>query len=483
MRSVDHSSAGGLTPVLSAVTVAVVLTACGTSEPESSETTEAPAQEQAQSPATSDVETEDPEAGDGIVDGSAEFGDSALGQMNAHVFELINASEPTDASDWEDQLDETFTAEISAEEFAEFINQQVQPSAPWNLEEFVPDSEHASLSIISSPAGRLGMELSLDPDTERINSILFNPMPEAGESVESFDELTDELDELPVEVSMLVVEGDEVIYEQEPERVMPVSSTAKLYVFYGLVQAIEAGEADWEDTLVVTDELRSLPSGQLQEEEAGYEVSVADAAREMIAISDNTATDMIIDYLGRESVEEAVAEAGHHDPSLLSPYLSTGDLFQLRWGDPELGEQYLEADDDRRREILEDLSDATLELDPAELTQEAASEPGLEWYATAEDVVAVHRALSEARDDHPELTEILTTNPGLVTEPEDPWWEESAYKGGNAVEALSGSWTLSDNQGRERTVVVLVHGEDSTEVQPLMGPIFGLAQDAFSLED
>lgn len=482
MRSADHSSRAP-TLVPTAATLAAVLTACGTSDPETSEPTEGPVHEETHSsPATPDGETDDAQ-GERTVDGPADFGDSALGRMNRHVFELINVSEPTGVSDWEDQLDETFTAELPVEDFAEFINQQVQPGAPWKLEEFVPVHEHASLSIISSAAGRFGMELSVDPDTEVINGLLFNPMPEAGEPVDSFDEVTEELDELPVDASMLVVEADEVIYEREPQRVMPVSSTAKLYVLYGLVQAVEAGEADWEDTSVVTDELRSLPSGELQDEDAGYELSVADAARQLIAISDNTATDMIIDYLGRETVEDAVAAAGHHDPSLLSPFLSTGDLFELRWGDPALGEEYVEADEDRRAEILEDLDCEILELDPAELTQQAPSQHGLEWYATAEDLVAVHRALSESREEHPELREILTTNPGLVTEPEDPWWEEVAYKGGSAVEALSGSWTLTDDQGRERTIVVLIHGEDGAEVQTLTGPLFGLAQDAFSLED
>lgn len=482
MRFVDHS-APALIPVLSAATLAVILTACGTTGTESSEPDEAPADEQTQSSATTDVSTGDPETGEEDVDGSAEFGDSTLGEMNAHVFELMNASEPTDAADWQDRLDEAFTAEMPVDDFAEFINRQVQPGAPWKLESFLPVSEHASLSTISSPAGRFGMELSLDPDTELINSILFSPMPEPGEPVESFDELTQELDELPVELSMLVVEGDEVIYEREPDLVMPLSSTAKLYVLYALVQAVDAGEADWEDTLVLTDELRSLPSGQLQNEETGYELSVTEAAREMIAISDNTATDMILDYLGRESVEEAVEQAGHHDPSLLTPFLSTRDLFQLRWGNPELGERYMEADEERRTEILEDLADETLELDPADLTQDATSEERLEWYATAEDVVAVHQALSAAREDHPELTEVLTTNSGLVAEPDEPWWEEISYKGGSAVEALSGSWTLADNQGRERTVAVLVRGEEGSEVQSLTGPIFGLAQDVFSLED
>lgn len=403
--------------------------------------------------------------------------------MNAYVMDMINGSEPTDASDWEDHLDESFTAEMALEEFAVFFNQQVQSGAPWTLEDFTPANAQASVSIINSEAGRFSMELSISPETELINGLVFNPLPEAEDAVDSFDELAGELDELPVDVTMMVVEDGQTIYERGAQQLMPLSSTSKLYVLYALAQAVEAGEADWEDTLTVTDELRSLPSGQLQDEEAGYEIGVADTALKMVSISDNTATDMIIDYLGREAVEEAVRATGHHDPSLLAPYLSSGDLFQLRWADPDLGEQYLNADGHGRGEILESLEEEALELDPVELTPNPDDEQPLEWYATAEDIVKLHQALSQAREDMPELTEILTTNPGLVIEPEDPWWDEVAYKGGSLLGSVSGSWTLSDPGGRERTVVVLVHGEHPAEVQSLLGPIFGLAQDAFTLDE
>lgn len=480
MCVVNHSFRA-LAPVFSATAAALLLAACGASDDDSAE---APDQAETQSSTTDGTDAQQSEAGDGEAPAhSAEFDDSPLGQMNAEVFDLINASEPTEASDWDDHLDEALSALMPAEELAGVINQQVQPAGPWGLEAFTPVSEFASVSVITSAEERWSMELSIDEDTELINGLNFSPLPGAEDSVESFDEITERLDALPVETTMLVVEDDQTLYERAADQVMPLSSTAKLYVLYALAEAIGSGDASWEDTLVVTDELRSLPTGQLQEEEAGYEVSVADAAALMISISDNTATDMIIDYLGRDAVEEAVAEAGHHDPALLRPYLMTGDVFHLRWADPDLGEQFLNADEEGRTEIVESLAEETLDLDPADMSAESAAGQELEWFGTAEDVLVVHQVLVEAGEEHPEITEILTANPALMTEPEDPWWDEVAYKGGSMLEALSGSWTVSDAEGRERTVVVLIHGEDPAEVQSLLGPIFGMAQDAFTLDD
>jgi beta-lactamase class A len=50
--------------------------------------------------------------------------------------------------------------------------------------------------------------------------------------------------------------------------------------------------------LTVTAQLKSLPSGVLQYESDGTQISVLDAATKMISISDNAATDMLINLVG-----------------------------------------------------------------------------------------------------------------------------------------------------------------------------------------
>lgn len=49
------------------------------------------------------------------------------------------------------------------------------------------------------------------------------------------------------------------------------------------------------------------PTGRLQDEPTGTSVTVAEAADLMIAISDNTATDLLIDLVGRDAVEDVPA--------------------------------------------------------------------------------------------------------------------------------------------------------------------------------
>jgi beta-lactamase class A len=77
----------------------------------------------------------------------------------------------------------------------------------------------------------------------------------------------------------------------------------KLYVLHALGDAVAAGKLSWDQPLTVTAQLKSLPSGVLQYEPEGTQISVLDAAAKMISISDNTAADMLIHLVGRSAVE------------------------------------------------------------------------------------------------------------------------------------------------------------------------------------
>src|SRR5690625_1565274 len=169
-----------------------------------------------------------------------------------------------------------------------------------------------------------------------MNSLFFQgaqPVPELG----SVEDLGDAVADLGIDASVLVADATcEPLHAREADVARPIGSIVKLYVLDAVRQAVADGELAWEDTLTLTDDLRSLPSGVLQEEPAGHEVTVREAAELMISISDNTATDLLIDAVGREAVLAAVERLGHHDPELLTPLVTTRELFQLAFTDVEL---------------------------------------------------------------------------------------------------------------------------------------------------
>jgi len=269
--------------------------------------------------------------------------------------------------------------------------------------------------------------------------------------------------------------GEPGSVEVSPETAAPVASVFKLYVLYALADAVARGDVSWDDTLTVTDRVRSLPSGELQDAPTGTEVTVAEAAEKMIAISDNTATDMLIDHLGRERIERAVAETGHHDPAVLTPFLTTREMFRLGWGDPDRLERWYAGDIDERREILAEMAGDDTELDELIVGGDPQWPKGADWFASARDIARVLAAL----DDHPDpqVWSILSAEPGVAA----PGGAQLGFKGGSSLGVLTGTWTVRTEDGRSAYVVLLQSTDDPAGLAGEADEFFRLAESAVAI--
>jgi beta-lactamase class A len=85
------------------------------------------------------------------------------------------------------------------------------------------------------------------------------------------------------------------------EKSFPAASTIKLPILMALFQAVDSGQVKLNEKLTVRRDLITGGSGELQNSR-GAKLSVFQTATKMIAISDNTATNMIIDRLGGRKV-------------------------------------------------------------------------------------------------------------------------------------------------------------------------------------
>ena len=127
--------------------------------------------------------------------------------------------------------------------------------------------------------------------------------------------------------------GCQTVHAVDATTPAPLGSAFKLYVLDALARAIAAGTVSWDQRLTLTSQLTSLPSGELATEPAGTQVTVLQAAQDMISSSDNTAADLLITLVGRTAVESAAAASGMADPALDTPFLTTRELFVLKLDD------------------------------------------------------------------------------------------------------------------------------------------------------
>lgn len=82
------------------------------------------------------------------------------------------------------------------------------------------------------------------------------------------------------------------------DRPFPAASTIKLPILIAFFQDLDAGKVSLDETLVMRNDLVTGGSGDMQDYPVGSQFSARETVTKMITISDNTATNMIIDRLG-----------------------------------------------------------------------------------------------------------------------------------------------------------------------------------------
>ncbi|MBS1693841.1 MAG: serine hydrolase [Actinobacteria bacterium] len=227
---------------------------------------------------------------------------------------------------------------------------------------------------------------------------------------------------------------------------LPLASIFKLYVLYAVAESVRSGTLAWDDELIITDEAKAVGSSAFDTMPEGTRISVRTAAAKMIANSDNMATDLLIGRVGTKAVEEALADAGHHDPASMVPFPTMHELFSIGWGEPDLREQWKDATPEARAELLKETSSRPYEPDPLR-THTPASAYGAEWYGSAEDICRVHAALQQgAVGPAAPVRDIMSEIPGIDLD--RARWPYIGAKAGNLPGELTFSWYAVDRTGQ-----------------------------------
>ena len=259
---------------------------------------------------------------------------------------------------------------------------------------------------------------------------------------------------------------------------LPLASIMKLYVLLAVADAVKAGTLHWTDQLTITDEAKKVGSATLDELPSGTQVSVRDAAQEMISASDNMATDLLIERVTPKAVERALVAAGHHDPASMTPFPTMHELFSIGWGKPDLREQWKEATPTVRAQLLEQTKSRPYEPDPAR-TGTPASTYGAEWYGSAADICRVHAALQTAAvGAAAPVRDILSKVPGIDLDRSK--WPYIGAKAGNLPGDMTFSWYAVDRTG-QAWVVSLQANWSSFRSNTAAGWLLSIAKQAFGL--
>ena len=296
----------------------------------------------------------------------------------------------------------------------------------------------------------------------------------------SWDELDRDLDALAPHASFLAARVSPggtctPIHQLASSTARPMESMCTLFVLGALADQIAAERVSWDQELTVTD---AVKSPGVQDVPAGTRMPVRQAAARIMEISDNTAADMLIQLLGRSTVEAQARRWSRH-AALNVPFLTTREVLVLKdAGYPELANQYLSLPPGQRTEFL------ASSVDPVPLSQPQAHplllpwpEPrdigSIGWFASPDDIGRALAGLQQLATQPAlaPLGPILSANDaGIGLDPAR--WPTVGSNSGFEAGILAAGYLATDSEGQTFVVVAML--SNPAEALPFPSVVTGL---------
>lgn len=106
----------------------------------------------------------------------------------------------------------------------------------------------------------------------------------------------------------ILPDGTQVMHRSD--EVFKSASTIKIAIMIQLFRRIDAGELSLSDSYVLKESDKVPGSGVLQELHTGIQLTLRDVLYLMMSISDNPATNILIDHVGMDAVNNTMRELG-----------------------------------------------------------------------------------------------------------------------------------------------------------------------------
>lgn len=141
----------------------------------------------------------------------------------------------------------------------------------------------------------------------------------------------DEIGQFKGRVSLFAKNLDTgAVYSLGGDDQVPTASTIKLAVMIEAFSRVAEGKAKWTDELALTKEKKVGGAGILQEFTEGLRLTLRDGVTLMMVLSDNTATNLVIDVLTADAVNARMELLGLKDTRLMRRVFGGGESVEGR---------------------------------------------------------------------------------------------------------------------------------------------------------
>ena len=395
---------------------------------------------------------------------AASFPATPAGRQLAWVVEHMNSGSVPSTAALARHFSGAFLAQVPAGQLVAALT-QVAAAGPLRYGAQIGPATAATLvaRLDGAQGASLKTTISVEPGAAHlIDGLLFQPYA-ATPKPASWPAVDTALESLAGQATMVAVEEGRSapLHGLQPGRVGAIGSAFKLYVLGALGRAIAGGTASWDEQLAIRTAWKSLPSGDLRKARSGAHYPLRYFARQMIAVSDNTAADHLLHRLGRSAVEAALVPLGLREPQRDMPFLSTREMFALKLSaTPSLRAAYIAGGPTQRLRLLTRVDALPVSLAQASRWTTPREISSIEWFASPDDLTRAMVALQtlSRRPGLAPLRAILAGNPGIAFDRKT--WRYVAFKGGSEPGVLSLTWLLERADGHDFVLSIVLN--DST---------------------
>lgn len=296
------------------------------------------------------------------------------------------------------------------------------------------------------------MNLTRENGVLKISGLRYTGPVAKAVSFKSERELYQHVKSIPGEFSLFFedLNGGTLLSHQE-DKLHALGSVFKLYVLGALMDQVKMGKAKWSTKIKIQERHKSLPSGNMQNLKANTLVSLYDLAKNMISISDNTATDHLIAFVGAKNIEEFMAKEKLNSAlKKNTPFLTTFEMFKTRafFSEQDVA-RYNYANRESRYKLIAALGNPARAsvLKKLEGWDKPRNIKDIEWFATPREICTVISWISLNADE--EALKILSVNTPFIDLKKEHKLSYVGYKGGSEPGVLEMAYWLKDQQQNE----------------------------------
>jgi hypothetical protein len=280
----------------------------------------------------------------------------------------------------------------------------------------------------------------------------------------TMNQALDKFQTLSGQSSILVAQIDDngicqPLFERNSNQLRATASIFKIFILAATANAWLSGDIELEQLITLVSSELAL-GGTINSEPLGTQFTLLEIATLMLGISDNTATDLLHETIGRSFINQTINSLGLSQPQALTPLLGISEQFHLFFSFPlSTALSYVNGSEAFQADFVVNQIEPLGPLTTFPFNNESIFIDG-SWKASPMDICQTFAYLRDLPEGSDALHLADTALGAGAAQPEiRNFWDRVWYKGGslesgvNGLLVLTHAWML-ERQGQNPYVVI-----------------------------